>query len=250
MRLQSYNFNPICSLRVFYKEVFVDYFKMVETSLNIDLNDPRAAKIADVLSNKTCKKIISALSEEELTETDLAKKLKIPLNTVDYNVKKLVSAGLIESTSHFWSVKGKKIPSYKLANKKIIISPKSLALQKYSFFGLLGVGAAYAFYKYVELKNTFTASEELAFKSGEVASLAADSSNVVFQETASVAPTFLSSLSNLDWILISIWLAAVLFMGYNYISMKGITRSTSSYDLNKSNTKTKLSSGGKRNNEK
>ena len=48
------------------------------------------------------------------------------MNTLDYNLKKLIGAGLIEKTSSFfWSVKGKKIPTYRLANKKIIISTKN-----------------------------------------------------------------------------------------------------------------------------
>lgn len=98
---------------------------MVEKYLNIDLEDPRIGAVADVISNKSCKKILSLLSEKEMSESDIAQSLKMPLNTVGYNVKKLVEAGLIEkSQSFFWSVKGKKVPTYRLSNKKIVISPK------------------------------------------------------------------------------------------------------------------------------
>ena len=48
------------------------------------------------------------------------------MNTIEYNLKKLVLAQLVEKTKKFfWSKKGKKIPTYKLSNKSIIISPKS-----------------------------------------------------------------------------------------------------------------------------
>lgn len=99
---------------------------MAEHYVSVDLDDPRMGHIADVLSNKTCKKILEVLSENELSEGDISKELGVPLNTVDYNVKKLVSAGLIEPSSQFfWSVKGKRIPVYRVSNKKIVISPKS-----------------------------------------------------------------------------------------------------------------------------
>lgn len=92
----------------------------------IGLNDERSKKIAEVLGNKTCKKIINYLSEtKEASEKDISDALKIPINTVEYNLKKLLNSGLVEKTKNFfWSKKGKKIPMYKLAKKHIIISPK------------------------------------------------------------------------------------------------------------------------------
>lgn len=101
---------------------------MVRSSIMIDLDDPRTEKIADVISNKTAKKIVSILTDGELSEAEIASKLSIPTNTVEYNIKKLEGAGLIEKTGgYFWSVKGKRIHRYRVSNKKIIISPKSLA---------------------------------------------------------------------------------------------------------------------------
>jgi len=100
---------------------------MTEKYVSIDINDPRSLKIAEALSNPTCKKILNLLSEQDMSATDISNKIKLPLNTIGYNLDKLIDSGLIEkSKSFFWSVKGKKIPSYKLSNKKIMISPKSL----------------------------------------------------------------------------------------------------------------------------
>lgn len=99
---------------------------MTEKYIELNLNDEKSAKIAEILGNKTAKKILSLLAEEELSQGDIARRLGVGLSNIDYNIKKLMDSGLIEKSSgFFWSVKGKKIPTYKLANKKIIISPKN-----------------------------------------------------------------------------------------------------------------------------
>jgi len=91
------------------------------------LDDERSKKVAGILGNKTCKKIIDHLTEaKEASEKDISEALGIPINTTEYNLKKLLETGLVEKTKNFfWSKKGKKIPMYKLAKKHIVISPKS-----------------------------------------------------------------------------------------------------------------------------
>lgn len=92
----------------------------------LSLEDERIKAVADMLNNKTAKKIIDFLSEtREASENDISTELKIPLNTVEYNIRKMVKAGLAEEAKgFFWSRKGKKIKMYRLSNKSIIISPK------------------------------------------------------------------------------------------------------------------------------
>lgn len=103
---------------------------MSEKYFNIDIDDPRASKIAEVMSNKTSKRILSLIAEKELTASEIAAELDLPLNTVGYHIEKLLEAGLIEkSKNFFWSIKGKKMPTYRLSNKKILISPKKLIPQ-------------------------------------------------------------------------------------------------------------------------
>lgn len=98
---------------------------MEEKTIMIDLRDPRSEKIAEVLGNKTAKKILELFADREMSESEISQSLKLPSNTIHYNVKKLEDSGLIEKTGGFlWSVKGKRINKYKIANKKIIISPK------------------------------------------------------------------------------------------------------------------------------
>ncbi len=105
---------------------------MADKFLLIELGDERSKKISQVLGNKTCKKIINLLSEtKEASEKDISDNLKIPMNTVEYNLKKLLEAGLIEKTKNFfWSKKGKKIDMYKISNKSIVISPKSKKISR------------------------------------------------------------------------------------------------------------------------
>jgi DNA-binding transcriptional ArsR family regulator len=94
--------------------------------LLVSLNDSRAKKIAQVIGNESCEKILNYLAiNSNSSEKDISDALKIPLNTVEYNIKKLIDAELIEkSKKFFWSLKGRKINLYKVSNKSIIISPR------------------------------------------------------------------------------------------------------------------------------
>jgi uncharacterized secreted protein with C-terminal beta-propeller domain len=97
-------------------------------SIQFDLDDPRSGKIANVMSSKTAKKILHVLADGEKSSSEIAEELGMPLNTVSYNLKKLVNAGLVDKSKRFfWSSKGKRIEFYKLSNRKIIISPKVMA---------------------------------------------------------------------------------------------------------------------------
>jgi len=97
---------------------------MTEKYLLFNLDDEKAKSLGDVISNDTSRKIANLLAEKELSESEIAKQLNMQLNTVEYNLKKLLEAGIIEKSKHYWSVKGKKIDTYKVANKLIVISPK------------------------------------------------------------------------------------------------------------------------------
>ncbi|MFA5992597.1 MAG: winged helix-turn-helix domain-containing protein [Candidatus Pacearchaeota archaeon] len=92
----------------------------------VSLDDEKLGVLAEVLSNKTAKKIIEFLADREASESEISQDLKLPANTVNYNVKKLLEAGLIEKSGNYlWSLRGKKIIKYRVAKKSIIISPKS-----------------------------------------------------------------------------------------------------------------------------
>ena len=98
----------------------------------VSLEDSKSKEISEVLGSKTCKKIISYLSEnKEASQKDLSYNLKIPMNTLDYNIKKLLASGFIQKKKNFfWSAKGRKIAMYEISDKSIIISPKKSVGEK------------------------------------------------------------------------------------------------------------------------
>ena len=113
---------------------------MAEKFIMLNLDDEKISKVSEVLGSKACKKILEVLIEENLSESDLAKKLDMPLNTVEYNLKKLIHVGLVEKTKEFfWSKKGKKIPIYRAARKSIIIQPKSKTLKSIITTGIASI---------------------------------------------------------------------------------------------------------------
>jgi len=99
----------------------------------VSLDDEKSKSIAEVIGSKTCKKIINYLAEtKEASQKDLSTALKIPLNTIEYNIKKLLDSGFIQKAKNFfWSKKGKKIIMYKLSKKSVIISHKKSNINKF-----------------------------------------------------------------------------------------------------------------------
>ena len=93
--------------------------------LLLSMEDNKIKKISNVISNESCRKILDYLSTKDATESEIASKLNIPISTVHYNLQQLMETGLIESKEFHYSEKGKEVSHYKLANKYIIIAPKS-----------------------------------------------------------------------------------------------------------------------------
>lgn len=98
---------------------------MKEKFLLVSLSESKAKKLAQVVSNETCRKILDYLAEKEATESQLANELAIPISTVHYNLQQLEEAGLVTAEEFHYSEKGREVDHYKLANKYIIIAPKS-----------------------------------------------------------------------------------------------------------------------------
>jgi DNA-binding transcriptional ArsR family regulator len=149
---------------------------MTNKSVMLDLDDPKTGKIAEVIGNKTAKRILGVIAEKEMSESEIAKELGVALNTVGYNIKKLKGAGLIEPVKGFlWSVKGKRIQKYKVTNKRIVISPRVgvggiLPALAVSVLGALGLKMFYdSKFEEVSIINT-------GLDSGSKVSMVAESS--------------------------------------------------------------------------
>jgi len=180
---------------------------MTESYISIDLNDPRAKNISEIIGNTTCKKILNLLAEKELTETEISRALKIPLNSVGYNIKKLVQSGLIESTQHWWSIKGKRIPAYKLSNKKIVISPRSITTETILLVTLT-IGTIFSFI----VRHLIRPQEVYSLAQDNIAeSFLMKTAEPAARVIESTTPTFFNSLASWEWFLIGAWFATILF---------------------------------------
>lgn len=186
----------------------------------VSLEDTRITKLADVLGNKTCKRIIDFLAEKEATKTEIAKALKAPLNTVEYNVNKLVEAGLVEkSKNYFWSQKGKKIGIYKISNKSIVISPKSKSYFKPIVPAVI-ISGALTFLIWLFSRTSYTqlmTAEESAEALKGAAEMIETQAPFTFQ-------SFLLSIPPWAWFLIGVIIAVAVYIIILFISWKRLIK--------------------------
>ncbi len=102
-----------------------------ESFLLVSLKDEQAKQLAQVVNNDTCRNILDELSKGKATETELSKRLNVPLSTVHYNLKALMKFNLIRVDEFHYSEKGKEVNHYSLANKFIIIAPKDAKIESF-----------------------------------------------------------------------------------------------------------------------
>ena len=107
-----------------------------ETFIMVSLEEDKAKKLAEVISNNTSRKILDHLSKKEASESELAKELSLPISTVHYNIQLLLKTNLVQSKEFTWSDKGKEINIYTLSKKYIIIAPSGTKVKE-SFKNIL-----------------------------------------------------------------------------------------------------------------
>ncbi len=108
--------------------------------LLVDLNEPKVKKLAETITSETSRKILNRLAEKEDTEQNISKMLLIPISTVHYHLQKLQEAALVKVEEYHYSVKGREVNHYKLANKYIIIAPQKVAGLREKLKGILPTG--------------------------------------------------------------------------------------------------------------
>src|SRR3989338_2621545 len=164
----------------------------------VSLQEDKAKKLAQVITNDSCRRILDYLADKESTESELAKNLGLPISTVHYNLKQLVDGGLVVVDEFHYSEKGKEVNHYKIANKYIIIAPKSTWGIKEKLKSLLPVVLIIAaasfilefFNKNNYLRSSFSKTLQVqdGLMSAQIAQEAAKSvSNVALDESASAA---------------------------------------------------------------
>jgi len=136
----------------------------------------------------------------------------MPLNTVGYNIKKLIQAGLIEEKKHFFSVKGKRVPFYKVSNKHIVLSPKkTYSSQLKSVFPVVFISAIFTFFILWYERNKILV-QEMAPKTEEIM---ITGTKDVFGKGIVKATDFFASISMVGWFLIIIWFIVIVFIIFN-----------------------------------
>ena len=134
-----------------------------EKFILVSLKENESKKLAQVISNDTARKILDYLADKESTESELAEKLQIPMSTVHYNLQALMGGKLVEADEYHYSEKGKEILHYKLANKYIIIAPKSTfgireKLRSILPAGLVAIAGTFLVYFYNFAQGSFKAA--------------------------------------------------------------------------------------------
>ena len=94
-----------------------------EKFIMVSLKEDESKSLAQIISNDTSRKILDYLAEKEATESELAKKLNVPISTIHYNIQALLKGKLVEAEEFHYSEKGKEVNHYSLAKKYIIIAP-------------------------------------------------------------------------------------------------------------------------------
>jgi DNA-binding transcriptional ArsR family regulator len=150
-----------------------------ESFMLVSLREDKAKKLAQVISNPTCIKILDYLAGRDSTETQIAKDLKVPLSTVHYNLQQLVDAKLVIIEEFHYSEKGREVNHYKLANKYIIIAPQDdpsfLAnLKKYLPIAVITVGMAVVLKTMQAFTGTASTAESSMMKSVPADTIAPD----------------------------------------------------------------------------
>ena len=197
------------------------------------LVDDNLKGMAEVLGIPTCVKILDLLALKDLAVSDIARELGMKLNTVDYNVRKLVKAGLIEKTGHWWSAKGKRMPIYRVVDRRIVISPRrrvaGKVLMALGFVGVLGVFLRGK--DYVAGNRVGVVMDEAVFaaapKAMELVANDGGSGAQMMASNAGITQGFVDSVSNVsfwgsfaswEWFLFGVWSALVLFFVYAMIA--------------------------------
>ena len=191
---------------------------MANKHLLLSLEDENAKALGEVIANKTSRKIVNFLAEEEASENKIAKALGIPINTVEYNLNKLLKAGLIEkSKKFFWSDRGKKIDVYKVANKIIVISPKKSSLSKVkSFLPVFLVAAVFTVFTWLYNKTNLFVSDAKQVVQEQVFATR-DATPSLIGEAGDVAISSAYSFGTLEYFLIAIWAIIIIFFVYTLV---------------------------------
>ena len=85
--------------------------------------------ITQTIASDTARKVLELLAESPMSTSTVAKRLEIPLTTAQYNIEKLIEAGLVIVDKTKYSEKGREVKLYTPARRMIVLVPKSSSNQ-------------------------------------------------------------------------------------------------------------------------
>jgi len=92
--------------------------------LVLPLDESLSKLVSRALANETSIRILNILAEEPMPVSKISEILNIPITTAQYNVERLLDAGLVRVKEVKWSRKGREVKIYEPQEKYIIITPK------------------------------------------------------------------------------------------------------------------------------
>jgi DNA-binding transcriptional ArsR family regulator len=204
--------------------------KKEESFLLVSLKENKAKKLANVINNETCRKILDFLANNTgATESEIAKKTKLPISTVHYNLKLLEESKLVFADEYHYSEKGKEVNHYKLANKYIIIAPdeSTTALEKIRKFLPLTIIALIATAFIQLIPKLFASRASLAtapsFKAAadeavmEAAPAMAGATNVTIEQVIVPATQSFFQTYSAAWFLIGAAFLLIVFLIWEFV---------------------------------
>ena len=188
-----------------------------EKFLLVSLEEKESKKLAQIISNNSSRKILAYLTNKTATESELSKKLNIPISTVHYNLKHLLKTGLVDSKEYHYSEKGKEVNHYSLAKKYIIIAPKTSGIKTrlrsiLPMVIIIIAGAAIIQF----FSSLFTGANFGIQKSADVAQLAFEEAEMTAIPTVDAVSTAATGLPIAVWFLIG---GIVVILTYLIISL-------------------------------
>ncbi len=86
-----------------------------------NLSGDEGERILEALADDTRRSILQALENEQLAASEIAEKLDMSIQRVQYNIDKLVDAGLVKSDAYKYGERGQEMDLYELEQKQFVI---------------------------------------------------------------------------------------------------------------------------------
>ncbi|GGC56703.1 ArsR/SmtB family transcription factor [Haloferax sulfurifontis] len=87
----------------------------------IGLEDDEASELLSALSSGTARRVLAALHEEPTNAAELAERVDTSLQNVQYHLRKLDDAGLVEVVDTVYSEKGREMKVYAPADRPLVV---------------------------------------------------------------------------------------------------------------------------------